>query len=78
MGYDSTRFVGVTVEFSGGVIVTSKAWFCLVCSLDSSFPILESEYIHPDVWYVLVQQGEYFNFALEISQIFPSTFLRPF
>jgi len=30
LGYDSTGFVWVTAGFSGGVIVTSKAGFCLV------------------------------------------------
>jgi len=110
MGYDPNGFVWVTVWLNGGVIVTSKAGFCLVwsteksviawnyqfrgyifslaencstevvillVSLDSSFPILESESILPEFWYILVQQGEYLNFALEITQIFLSTFLRP-
>jgi len=34
MGYGPTGFAWVTVGFSGGVIVTSKAVFCLVYTVE--------------------------------------------
>ena len=34
MGYNSTGFVWVAVGFSDGVIVSSKAGFCLVWSAE--------------------------------------------